>query len=257
MVRSLAAGGFDIGSTRNLNRIPSLPGASTDQPVGSGNAADVANDPQAADVKFANFVITDANNVWAEQVKNYQRTKLVLYSNAVDTGCGAATKDAGPFYCPADSLVYLDLSFWGELQSKYGGGGDFAEAYVIAHEVGHHVQKELGITDEVERAERQNPDQVKGADGLSVRVELQADCLAGVWAHTQYAKGSLQSGDIEEAINAATAVGDDSIQRSAVGRVQPDTFTHGTSTQRVKWFRTGFDSGSSDHCDTFSVDSLG
>jgi predicted metalloprotease len=205
-------------------------------------------------------VITDTNDVWADQFarsgERYDRTKLVVYSGGVQTGCGAATSDAGPFYCPADSLVYLDLSFWNELSGRLGASGDFAQAYVIAHEVGHHVQNQLGISDQVARLEQQHPDEAEGADGLSVRTELQADCLAGVWAHTTYERKLLDPGDVQEAIAAATAVGDDTIQRSTVGRVRPDTFTHGTSVQRVRWFRRGFDSGSSDDCDTFSLDSL-
>jgi predicted metalloprotease len=180
----------------------------------------------------------------------------VLFAGGVPTGCGNADASVGPFYCPADSLVYLDLSFWNELAGRFGAGGDFAQAYVIAHEVGHHVQNQLGISAQVQDLEQDDPGAANGADGLSVRVELQADCLAGVWAHTTFERNLLEAGDLEEAIAAATAVGDDTIQRQAVGRVRPDTFTHGTSAQRVRWFRRGYDSGSTDDCDTFSVDSL-
>jgi len=256
-----AGGGFDLGSVlNNLNKLPNSQAADGQQLPATGNTIDLANDPQAADVQFANVVISDANDVWTEAFrtanKSYTRTKLVLYTDAVDTGCGSATSSVGPFYCPADQRVYLDLSFWNELQQRFGADGDFAQAYVIAHEVGHHVQQQLGISAKVSQEERADPGSANGAAGLSVRTELQADCLAGVWAHSRYERGTVQAGDIDEAINAAKAVGDDTIQKESVGSVRPDTFTHGESKQRAKWFKAGFDSGSSDDCDTFSVDEL-
>lgn len=255
-------GGFDLSSMGRLDELPGLPGPSAGGQVPAvGNPSEVSGeDPQAADVSFANAVITDANDVWTSQFKSagqsYNRTKLVLFSGGVNTGCGSATAAVGPFYCPADSLVYLDLTFWDELSNRFGAEGDFAQAYVIAHEVGHHVQNELGISSQVRSIEAEDPSAAEGANGLSVRVELQADCLAGVWAHTTYERDLLEKGDLAEAMRAAAAVGDDTIQRSTVGYVRPDTFTHGSSEQRQHWFRRGFDSGSSDDCDTFSVDSL-
>lgn len=269
LFRSCAGGGFDLASSGNLGRVPDVPTANGANPLPNApDAGDVggtsiapANDPQADDVVFANVVVTNANDLWEREFargdSRYDRTKLVLYSGAVATGCGQGSASAGPFYCPADSRVYLDLSFWSELSNRFGAAGDFARAYVIAHEVGHHVQNELGISAEVQRLEQQDPSRANGADGLSVRLELQADCLAGVWAHARYQQGKLESGDVEEAITAAGAVGDDTIQRSQVGRVRPDTFTHGTSRQRVKWFQEGYTSGSSGSCDTFSSDDLG
>ncbi len=269
LFRACSGGGFDVASSGNLGRIPDVPTANGVDPLPNepsagdvGVGASVApNDPQADDVVFANVVVTNANDLWQREFQRgdraYDRTKLVLYSGAVATGCGQGSASAGPFYCPADSRVYLDLSFWSELSNRFGAAGDFARAYVIAHEVGHHVQNELGISAEVQRLEQQDPSRATGAGGLSVRLELQADCLAGVWAHARYQQGKLESGDVEEAIAAAGAVGDDTIQRSQVGRVRPDTFTHGTSRQRVKWFQEGYQSGSSDTCDTFSTSDLG
>ncbi|MCC6226259.1 MAG: zinc metallopeptidase [Microthrixaceae bacterium] len=262
VMRSCGAGGFDLGAMSGLDQLPGLPGATPGQQLpATGNPTEVGgDDPQAADVSFANAVVTDANDVWSEQFRvsgqRYNRTKIVLFSGGVNSGCGAATAAVGPFYCPADSLVYLDLTFWDELANRFGAGGDFAQAYVIAHEVGHHVQNELGISSQVRKIEEEDPEAATGADGLSVRVELQADCLAGVWAHTTYERKLLDEGDIEEAMAAAQAVGDDTIQRSTVGRVRPDTFTHGSAEQRRSWFRRGFKSGSSEDCDTFSAETL-
>jgi predicted metalloprotease len=168
-------------------------------------------------------------------------------------GCGGATSAAGPFYCPADSRVYLDLSFYDEMRQQLGAPGDFAWAYVIAHEVGHHVQTLLGTSDEVDRLTRDDPDR---ANELSVRTELQADCYAGVWAATVFAEGDLQSGDIDEAFAATEAVGDDRLARDAGRRVNPDSFTHGSSEQRRTWFDKGYESGNPSSCDTFSPDSI-
>lgn len=262
VIRGCGAAGFDLSSMSGLNRLPQAPSASSGGTLpAEGDPGEVAGaDPEAADVRFANAVVTDANNVWTDQFRSagqrYNRTKIVLYRDAVNTGCGQGSASAGPFYCPADSLVYLDLAFWNELSNRFGAGGDFARAYVIAHEVGHHVQNELGISEQVRRLEADDPSAANGATGLSVRTELQADCLAGVWAHTAYERRLLDTGDIDEALRAAQAVGDDTIQRGSVGRVRPDTFTHGTADQRQQWFRRGYESGSSDRCDTFSVDDL-
>ena len=177
----------------------------------------------------------------------------MLYRDAVSTGCGNASSAVGPFYCPADQRVYLDLSFYGDMERQLGAPGDFAWAYVIAHEVGHHVQQQLGTSDEVERLRREQPDE---ANALSVRLELQADCYAGVWAHSVYAAGDLEKGDVSEATRASAAVGDDRLQRQATGRVNPDSFTHGSSEQRTAWFDRGRESGDPADCDTFSPDSV-
>ena len=173
--------------------------------------------------------------------------------NAVATGCGNASSAVGPFYCPADQRVYLDLSFYHDMANELGAPGDFAWAYVIAHEVGHHVQQQLGTSDEVSRMQRDNP---SDAHALSVRLELQADCYAGVWAHSVFAAGKLDKGDVSEAPRASAAVGDDRLQRRATGRVDPDSFTHGSSEQRTSWFNRGRESGEPAACDTFSPDSL-
>lgn len=264
--RILAGSGFDV-SNAGLD-LPGVP--SGGQLPGLGDATDAslpaAADPNPELTQFANVLITDTNDIWQEQFdaagKNYDRTKLVLFTGGVTSACGRASAAMGPFYCPGDNLVYIDLSFFEELASRFGAAGDFAQAYVIAHEVGHHVQDQLGISDQVRRIEQDDPDAAAGPDGLSVRTELQADCLAGVWAHTRYERGQsdptkrLEDGDIEEALAAAAGVGDDSIQEAATGRVDPEGFTHGTSAQRQRWFTTGYDTGDSERCDTFSVDEL-
>ena len=203
---------------------------------------------------FSAYVFTRAQRNWerafAEQGRPYERAKLVLYRDGVSTGCGSASSAVGPFYCPADQRVYLDLSFYGDMASQLGAQGDFAWAYVIAHEVGHHVQRQLGTSDEVRRLSSQDPEE---ANELSVRLELQADCFSGVWAHSVYTAGDLEQGDVEEATTAAAAVGDDRLQRKSTGRVDPDSFTHGTSQQRTRWFEQGRESGSPADCDTFSA----
>jgi hypothetical protein len=175
--------------------------------------------------------------------------KLVLFRNATQTGCGIGQTAMGPFYCPLDQKIYIDLGFYDELRSRFGAPGDFAQAYVLTHELGHHVQHLLGIDDRVRRAQIENPDQ---ANALSVRLELQADCFAGIWAHETQREQMLEPGDVEEALNAASSVGDDRIQRAATGHVNADTFTHGTAVQRAMWFRRGFDSGNPKECNTFA-----
>jgi predicted metalloprotease len=204
---------------------------------------------------FVSVVLADTEDVWhavfRDQLgREYQEPHLVLFTGAIDSGCGFTQAAVGPFYCPADRKVYIDLAFYDELQRRFGAPGDFAQAYVIAHEVGHHVQNLLGISAKVSEAQRR-----AGRDAgneLSVRLELQADCLAGVWAHeTQRQKQVLERGDLEEALNAAAAVGDDRIQKQTQGYVVPESFTHGSAAQRSSWFRKGFDSGSINACDTF------
>jgi hypothetical protein len=205
--------------------------------------------------EFIAVVLADTEDVWRALFEagggRYQEPTLVLFSEAVQSGCGFAEAAMGPFYCPADGRVFIDLSFFDDLEQKLGAGGDFAEAYVVAHEVGHHVQNLLGTSGQVH--ERQQRASQAEANQLSVRLELQADCYAGVWAHhAERTKGILESGDIEEALGAASAVGDDRLQRQAQGRVVPDSFTHGTSEQRMRWFRRGLETGSVEACDTFS-----
>ena len=207
-----------------------------------------AQDKQAA---FVSTVLADTEDVWAAVFKagnsQYQAPRLVLFRGATPTACGTGDAAMGPFYCPGDRKVYIDLAFFDTLRARLGAPGDFAQAYVIAHEVGHHVQNLLGITDRAEAARRQGPR--AQANQMSVRVELQADCFAGVWAHhSQRGKNWLEAGDLEEAMNAASQIGDDTLQRQAQGRVVPESFTHGTSAQRVRWFQRGLKSGNPGQC---------
>jgi uncharacterized protein len=225
---------------------------------GAGNPAPIprSEDPDADLKDFSVYVFEDVQNTWqktfAAAGRPYDRAKLVLYSGAVSTNdCGSATSAVGPFYCPGDDSVYLDLSFYKQMADQLGASGDFAWAYVIAHEMGHHVQNESGTTAQVAKA---GQDEQTGAEGLSVRTELQADCYAGVWASTVYNEGDLDQGDIQEAFGAARAVGDDRLQKQATGSVKPDTFTHGTSQQRRAWFDRGYRSADPGACDTFSAD---
>lgn len=205
-------------------------------------------------VRFVSFVLDDVQDLWTQLVQGqYPESTLVLYRDAVESGCGVAPSAAGPFYCPLDMNVYIDLSFYDDLHRQLGAPGDFAQAYVIAHEVGHHVQNVLGVMDQVESMKRQGYD----ANELSVRTELMADCLAGVWAyHGNRQRSFIEPGDVEEALNAAAAIGDDRLQERSQGQVVPDSFTHGSSEQRVRWFRQGLQSGDIDRCDTFAATTL-
>jgi predicted metalloprotease len=220
-----------------------------------GGAIPASQDPDRDLRDFSAYVFNNVQDTWQQTFKKqnrpYHRAELVLYTGGVDTGCGSATSAVGPFYCSADQRVYLDLSFYRDMQQQLEASGDFAWAYVIAHEVGHHVQKELGTSDKVHQLQQQSPDE---ANPLSVRLELQADCYAGVWART--VGGDLDETDLPEAIRASEAVGDDRLQRRARGSVDPDTFTHGTSEQRAHWFEAGRGGGEPAACDTFSPDSL-
>ncbi|NLI27188.1 MAG: hypothetical protein GX413_07365 [Acetobacter sp.] len=218
-------------------------------------SASSANDAQKI---FTARILASTEDVWSSYFqklgKTYHDPKLVLFTGGTTSGCGYAQTATGPFYCPADQKVYLDIDFFRELQDKLGAGGDFARAYVIAHEIGHHVQNELGIFEQEQRAGVQG---MKGAAGASVRTELQADCFAGVWARrANDQRNILEKGDVEEGLAAAAAVGDDRLQKQAQGYVVPDSFTHGTSAQRVSWFRKGMDSGDIRACDTFGAGSL-
>lgn len=215
--------------------------------------ADSANDPQ---VDFVRAILGETEDVWGAYFKTVGKTytppRLVLFSGAVASACGNASSSAGPFYCPGDTKVYIDLAFYRQLATQFGAPGQFAQAYVIAHEVGHHVQNLLGITDKAAQLEEHG--ERTGAGSVSVRVELQADCFAGVWAEqANKARHILEPGDLDQGLQAASAVGDDTLQKREQGTVVPDSFTHGSSAQRVKWFRRGFDSGSLDNCDTFGA----
>ncbi|HEV7395070.1 MAG TPA: neutral zinc metallopeptidase [Pyrinomonadaceae bacterium] len=205
--------------------------------------------------QFVSTVLASTEDVWTDVFKKYgqqyRKPKLVLYSGQIRSACGEANAAVGPFYCPGDEKVYLDLSFFQELQQRFRAPGDFAEAYVIAHEVGHHVQNLLGTMDKVDRAQQRGGK--AQANQLSVRLELQADFLAGVWAHYAQQKGVVEPGDIEEALGAASAVGDDRLQRASQGYVVPDSFTHGSSEQRMRWFRKGLETGDLKQGDTFSA----
>ena len=209
---------------------------------------------------FVRAVLGSTEDTWNEifqaSGQQYPAPKLVLFNGGVQSACGAASSAMGPFYCPGDRQVYLDLDFFREMETKFHAAGDFARAYVIAHEVGHHIQNITGVMQQVRQlAERGQP--MEGATGLSVRQELQADCYAGIWAnHAQQRLNWLDGGDIESALNAATQIGDDALQKRSQGYVVPDSFTHGTSAQRVRWFRTGFQSGNLQNCDTFRTTQL-
>lgn len=226
-------------------------------PVGGGQSMSqpnpVRDEREEPQVQFVSFVLDDAQRTWAQvlpqQGVQYRRAKLVLFRDAIDSACGFAEAATGPFYCPGDEKVYIDLGFYDELKQRFGAPGDFAQAYVLAHEIGHHVQNVLGIEEKVRAARRQNPG---AANALSVRMELQADCFAGVWAHSTDQRQILESGDIEEGLGAAAAVGDDRLQRMSTGRVNPESFTHGSSAQRMEWFKRGFTSGNVQSCNTFA-----
>lgn len=210
--------------------------------------------------QFVKSILGETEDVWGQVFQQsgqrYPQPTLELFTGSTRSACGSASSAVGPFYCPADTQIYIDLGFFDDMARRLGGGGDFAQAYVIAHEVGHHVQQVTGTSARVQQA-RQRGESVEGADGLLVRQELQADCYAGVWGHiAQQRHAWLESGDLEEALNTASAIGDDRLQRESRGSVVPDSFTHGTSEQRVRWFRTGFESGDPNRCDTFAARSL-
>jgi predicted metalloprotease len=231
---------------------------STDMP-GQGQSPAFRSGAQDELSDFVSVVLADTEDTWNSLFRQlegrYREPTLVLYSGMTRSACGLGQAAMGPFYCPEDQKLYIDLSFYDELRSRYGAPGDFAQAYVIAHEVGHHVQNLLGISDKVQAA-RQRVGEAKGNE-LSVRLELQADCLAGVWAnHADRARHILEAGDAEEALRAAAAIGDDRLQKQARGYVTPDSFTHGSSEQRVRWFRRGLERGELSSCDTFSAERL-
>jgi predicted metalloprotease len=220
---------------------PARPGASASQV-----AARKAGEAELERTAVASF--NDAQRTWGGKLQGYRPAKLALFWDEVRSGCGDAQAAMGPFYCPADEHVYVDLGFYRELAHRFGAPGRFAQAYVIAHEMGHHVQNLLGIAGKVRAAQRRDPSR---QNALSVKMELQADCLAGAWAKTANDRGLLDPGDIEQGLAAAAAVGDDRLQRAATGRVRPESFTHGSAEQRARWFRTGYDAGTIKSCDTF------
>jgi hypothetical protein len=242
------AGAPPPGTGRSPFEIPGLPGG--------GPRVSVQSDDMK---KFISRVLADTEDVWNRVFqqfgKRYEEPKLVIFSGSFPTACGTGMAAMGPFYCPLDRKIYIDLQFYEELKRRFNAPGDFAQAYVVAHEVGHHVQTLLGIADQVQRLKQRLPE--REANRVQVRMELQADCLAGVWAALNHQlKNRLQPGDIEEGLNAAQQIGDDMIQRQQTGRVVPDAFTHGSAAQRVKWFRKGLESGQIQQCDTFNAADL-
>ncbi len=245
---------FGVDPTPLMQGMQSSQSASTSgtQP----SAEDLKNDPLA---DMVSVVIADTEDVWRElfarQGRRYEEPVLVMFTGATQSACGLGQAAMGPFYCPADKKAYIDLSFYDQMRTRFQAPGDFAQAYVIAHEIGHHVQNLLGISGKV-HSMKQRVSQAEG-NALSVRLELQADCLAGVWSHhADKARNILEDGDVDEALNAASAIGDDTLQRQSRGTVVPESFTHGTAAQRQRWFRTGLRSGDPDSCDTFSVDQV-
>ena len=230
-------------------------GPVADVSAGAGSAGGVVDDPREEElVEFVSFVLDDAQATWTKILPTvggeYSRAKLVLFRDGVDSACGYAGSSTGPFYCPGDQKVYVDLGFYQELKDRFGAPGDFAQAYVIAHELGHHVQHLIGIDQAVRQRQAADP---RNENAYSVAMELQADCFAGVWGHETAQRGILERGDVEEGLNAAAAIGDDRMQRAAGRRVTPDAFTHGSSEQRVAWFRKGLESGDVKACDTFGA----
>ncbi len=246
----LFLGGGGYGVNNPLEQFPAQ-----NDPGSNASAMETAPDSQSQVDGFVRFVISDLQQFWVADFqragREFSPTRLVLFRQATDTGCGTGSSATGPFYCPRDRRIYIDLSFFRALAQRFRAPGDFAQAYVLAHEYGHHVQTITGVTQQVDQASQENPDQ---RNALSVRVELQADCLAGVWAHSTYERGLLEEGDLEEGLTAAASVGDDRIQAETTGRISPETFTHGTAEQRAAWFKRGFDEGDASVCDTFSAD---
>jgi hypothetical protein len=253
-----SGGGIDIGSLPTQELEPPAPGGAAgaqgaDPIPEATDALDRAEDPDAELVAFLSFVLDDVQEYWSDQFaasgQDYDRAKLVLFTGSTQSGCGGATAAIGPHYCPLDQHAYLDLDFFKELLARFDAPGDFAQAYVLAHEIGHHVQTVTGISAEVRRLSQQHPGQ---ANDLSILQELQADCFAGVWAYSTYDEGLLESGDVQEGLDAAAAVGDDRIQQKSTGRIDPESWTHGSSAQREKWFTIGFETGDPEACNTFS-----
>jgi uncharacterized protein len=265
-VRYGRAGGIGIGTivlalvAMYFGVDPSVVMQNAQQSAPTGEQVPYQETPEEAQLReLTSVVLADTEETWGQIFtaagSNYEQPGLVLFSGAVESACGFAQAAVGPFYCPGDRKVYIDLSFYQDLQSRFGAPGDFAQAYVVAHEVGHHVQTLLGIS-ERNMAARQRASEAE-ANALSVRQELQADCFAGIWAYNADRKRQLlEQGDIEEGLNAASAIGDDRLQKQSRGQVSPESFTHGSSEQRVRWFKRGYQSGSVQSCDTFATNSL-
>lgn len=255
-IRGLGLGGVLVLLVLSLvfkqNFFALLGGDAGPAPQGAGPARQASPEEERA-YEFLNFVVRDVQSTWDQEFakggKSYRHAKVVVFRDSYPSACGYADAATGPFYCPSDEKVYLDLGFYDDLRRRFGAPGEFAQAYVVAHEVGHHVQGLLGVAEQVRDVQRSRPDQAKA---LSVRLELQADCLAGVWAHSTGQRNLLEGGDLESGLGAAAAVGDDRLQRMATGRVNPETWTHGSSQQRTSWFRRGYESGRVSACDTFS-----
>jgi len=224
---------------------------------GAGAAAARGAPAQDKEAQFVSFVLDDVQATWEKKLSQhgatYRHAKLVLFNDATRTACGTGDAASGPFYCPADERVYIDLGFYDELARRFGARGDFAQAYVVAHEIGHHVQKIMGISDRLRGASRSEQE---GPTGASVRLELQADCFAGIWAQSTAERNLLEAGDVDEALGAAAAVGDDRLQRAATGVVHPEKWTHGSSQERSRWFKRGYEGGGISSCDTFSAKML-
>jgi predicted metalloprotease len=241
----LGGSGGGLGINPGVDGLPQAPSA-------QGETTSVPEDEPA---QFVAAVVADVQQTWKQIFeragRTYESTRLVLFDGPTRTGCGVGSPATGPFYCPADHRVYLDVGFFSELSQRFGAPGDFAQAYVIAHEFGHHVQNVMGVMREAEAEQQANPDR---ANEVQIRLELQADCLAGVWGHSAYTEGQLEPGDLEEGLAAAAAVGDDRIQRQTTGRIDRESWTHGSSEQRTTWFKKGFDGGDPAACDTFSGD---
>lgn len=239
-----------------------LGGGDTSQlPIPNQNTPMSSEQKAAQDsmAEFVRVVLKETEDVWNDQLskagQSYREPTLVLFSGSTESGCGFASAASGPFYCPGDQKLYIDLAFYDQLKEQFGAPGDFAMAYVVAHEVGHHIQKLLGISDKMARIREQVGKEEYNK--YSVRLELQADFLAGVWAHYEKGKGILEAGDIEEALNAANQIGDDNLQKQAQGYVVPESFTHGTSAQRMYWFKKGYETGDINQGDTFNANDLG
>jgi len=254
LILIVAAYFFGVDPTQLLNQMP----------TGSGTTSGVQPQARSAEenrmADMVSVVLAETEDTWGEIFRKagttYQVPKLVLFTDAVDSACGFTSAAVGPFYCPPDRKVYLDLSFFRDLESRFQAPGEFAQAYVIAHEVGHHVQHLLGISEEIDNARRRARSEAE-ANNINVRMELQADCLSGIWAnHTEKSKRILESGDIEAALRAASAIGDDRLQRQSQGYVTPDSFTHGSSEQRMRWFRRGLETGDLAQCNTFKAPAL-
>jgi predicted metalloprotease len=239
------AGGDPFSTTTGIDPDSGFPGG-----PGEPGAPVETTPEEEKQVDFVSFVLDDLQSTWSTLLPGYRDAKLVLFREATRSGCGVGQREMGPFYCPADQKVYVDLAFYDELHARFGAPGDFAQAYVLAHEVGHHIQALSGVERQVRAEQRSRP----GSENeLSVKMELQADCLAGVWGHSAGQRGVLEPGDIEEGLRAAAAIGDDRIQKMGGGHVQPEAWTHGSSEQRVEWFRRGLERGEPDACDPFAA----